>query len=464
MWEMKNTSFPRVLVVGAGIAGQELVSELRKHQVPVLPVGFWEDDVSKQGEKINGTPLLGKVSDLSRLIRQKNIAEVYIAIPSASGEAMQKILDAVGDAPVRLRVVPRWLEIVQGKVDLAAVRSLSPEDLLGRPLVQGEQGKLEELFNRKTILVTGGARSIGSELVRQILVFAPKNVVVFDWWENGLYMFQRELEQRFPRADVAFVLGNAQDEVKVNRIFESFRPDFVFHAAAFKHVPLLEDFPEEAVRNNIFSTLILLQAAKKWGSERFILLSTDKAVNPKSVMGISKKIAEALTLQKWGSLKTAAVRFGNVLESFGSILPLFRQQVASGGPVTVTSASMSRYFMTIPEAVQLILHAARLMEGKDVFVLDMGNEINVLDMAKRAIRLMGYTPGREIKIQITAARPGEKMREVLLTKKEKLHQTSFAGVFRTMHQERINLAACLDVLKQCRDNPERTNEVLKQYA
>jgi len=410
--------------------------------------GFIDDNETKQGKKIKGIPVIGKTSQLENLISQHEVGNVFIAIPSAQGSLIRSIVNSCQKAKVTFRIVPRTLEIVRGKVHLESVRSVSIEDVLGRAILKSEQTELKKIFKGKRILVTGAAGSIGSELSRQLAQFEPEILVMFDWWENGLFELSQELSDHQNRVKQKMVVGNIQDRAKVEWVFDKFTPQVIFHAAAFKHVPLMEEHPEEAVKDNIYGTKILAEIAGEKKAEKFIFISTDKAVNPTSVMGATKAFAELLIryFNKVYSTKYSSVRFGNVMGSNGSVVPLFQKQIARGGPVTVTHPEMVRFFMSIPEAVQLILQAAKMGKGGEIFVLDMGEPVKIMDLAKTMIRLAGFEPEKEIPIKIIGTRPGEKIFEEVLAKEEEIKKTSNNLIFVTKNVLKIDDKALLATL------------------
>lgn len=424
----------RALIVGAGVAGRELYEELQKHlKSHYKIVGFIDDDRKKIGRRIMGVKILGNVDTLSSLIRQNKVEEVFIAIPSAEGKTIRHVLDKCHQEKVVFRIVPRLLEIVQGKVRLHQIREVKVEDLLGRSIIQTEQEPLIREFRGKRILVTGAAGSIGSELCRQLIQFNPRYLAALDWSENGIFDLDSELSSLITRDKFCCIVGNIQDSSRVRKIMKKYRPEVVFHAAAFKHVPLMEVYPDEAVKNNIFGTEILVRAANEVGVEKFAYISSDKAANPSSVMGATKLLGEKIIARYNGQFGTKyiAVRFGNVLGSRGSVVEVFHKQIASGGPVTVTDLNMTRYFMSIPEAVQLVLQATQIGSGGEVFILDMGEPVKIVDLAKLMIRLSGFVPGKDITIKYIGRRPGEKLTEELTTSNEFLKNTENNKIFKT---------------------------------
>lgn len=423
-----------VLIVGAGVAGRELVGQLkRRRSLGYKIIGFIDDSESKQGRKVVGVPIIGKTGQLENLILENEIETVFIAIPSAQGSLVRAIVTSCQKAKVAFRIVPRTLELVQGKVSMETIRSVALEDILGRAILKSEQGDLKRVFGGKRVLVTGAAGSIGSELCRQIAQFSPEILVMVDWWENGLFDLENELSRIMEKGKSKIMVGSVQDQKRMEWIFKTYEPQIVFHAAAFKHVPLMEEHPEEAVKNNVYGTKVCAELAGKYEADKFILISSDKAVNPSSVMGATKSFAELLVryFDRQFSTKYISVRFGNVMGSNGSVVPLFQKQITAGGPVTVTHPHMVRFFMSIPEAVQLILQATRMGTGGEIFVLDMGEPVKILDLAKTMIRLAGFEPEKEIPIKITGPRPGEKLYEEVLMKDETKRKTAHELIFKT---------------------------------
>lgn len=424
----------KVLIVGAGVAGREIAGQLGKHSsLGYKIVGFIDDSESKQGRKIVGVPVIGKTGELENLISKNEIETVFIAIPSAQGSLVRAIVTSCQKAKVAFRIVPRTLELVQGKVSMEMIRSVTLEDILGRAILKSEQGDLKRVFAGKRILITGAAGSIGSELCRQLAQFSLELLVMVDWWENGLFELENELTRLTEIGKRKILVGSVQDQKRMEWIFKTYVPQIVFHAAAFKHVPLMEEHPEEAVKNNVYGTKVCAELAGKYEADKFILISSDKAVNPSSVMGATKSFAELLVryFNKNYSTKYISVRFGNVMGSNGSVVPLFQEQIAAGGPVTVTHPNMVRFFMSIPEAVQLILQATKMGKGGEIYVLDMGEPVKILDLAKTMIRLAGFEPEKEIPIKIVGTRPGEKLFEEVLMKDEKKRKTKHELIYVT---------------------------------
>lgn len=457
----------RILIIGAGVAGLDVYKEAKRSPgLGLKIVGFIDDDPTKKNKKINGVKILGQQKDLKKLLKSKKIDEVIIAIPSADGDKITEYINICSDSKVAFRVVPRVKEIIEGKAYLSTLRRPKVEDLLGRPVVQSDIKGLKKFFSGKIVLITGAAGSIGSELSRQVAAYRPKKIILVDWWENGMFEIKNELNKHYPKIKIEFIIANIQDKNKIKNIFEKHIPNYVFHAAAYKHVPLMEDNPEEAVKNNIFGTLNVAKLAIKHKASRFIVVSSDKAANPKNVMGATKLVTEAIGKKYNGKTKFISVRFGNVLGSFGSVVPIFEKQIREGGPVGVTDKRMTRYFMTIPEAVQLILKAASMGRGGELFVLDMGEPVKILDLANKMIRLHGFVPGRDIKIEFTGIRKGEKLFERLFTDDENLSKTSDSRIFisESMGFDLDNLNNLLSELKtNLSENRQNSRKILKKY-
>lgn len=441
-----------VLIIGAGVAGKELLREIRKNLKDTHEVkGFVDDDKAKIGKTILSTKVLGGIDDLPKLINDKKISVVYVAIPSARGEQMRRIFNICKNEKVVVKVIPRTIDIIEGKVGMSDVRDVQIEDLLGRDIIKAELNNIKREFKDKTILVTGAAGSIGSEIVRQLLWLNPKKVVGIDRWENGLHQLNIELQTYLLSGKYAGVICDIKDKNALEDVFRKVKPQYVFHAAAYKHVPLMQQYPKEAIKNNVFGTLNVALSAKRNGVKKFINISTDKAVNPTTIMGTTKLISENIlrSLNDSDGAMFISVRFGNVLGSDGSVVPLFKKQIARGGPITVTDKRMVRYFMTIPEAVMLVLNAAFLGVGGETFILDMGEQISILSLAETMIRLSGYIPHEEIKIVFTGKRSGEKMKEALVTENEQLVKTENSKIFKLAKYEKKidNVRKYLDILE-----------------
>ncbi len=407
----------RVLIVGAGAAGEKILREIfENYQIHYDVVGFIDDDPVKQGRSIHGVPVLGHLDDMHRIIAGKNIDEILIAIPSASGEEMRRIIDICKGCNILYKTLPGIGEIIDGRVSVKVLRDVRYEDLLGRPPVQLDTTGIRSYLDGRTILITGCGGSIGSELCRQVIKYQPHSLILVDASEANLFHIQMELQHELYYQNCTTILGHVQDRQLMMSVFRKFRPQVVFHAAAYKHVPMLEKNPWEAVTNNIVGSQIVMELAAECDVKRFVLVSTDKAVKPTNVMGASKRVAELLLQSFQGNnTKFVAVRFGNVVGSSGSVIPLFRRQIEQGGPVTVTHPDVNRYFMTIPEAAQMIIQAGAMGEGGEVFILKMGTPVKILDMARDLIRLSGKEPDKDIKIVFTGLREGEKLYEELIT-------------------------------------------------
>jgi FlaA1/EpsC-like NDP-sugar epimerase len=398
------------------------------------PVAFVDDDPVKRKMKIHGIPVVGRIADIKAAADRVGAHEIIVAIPSASTEVKQKILAASEGCTAPIKILPNVKRLLGDPVSLQQVRPMSLEDLLQREPIQTDRQELHPLIEGKTVLVTGAGGSIGSELCRQIARYKPESLVLFEQYENSLHALLLELRALFPHVGVLPVVGDVTMPDRVGEVFRQTGPDLVFHAAAHKHVPLMELNPKEAIRNNIVGTRVVAEAALKTGVDRFILISTDKAVNPSSVMGVTKRIAEHLVqgFSHKGLTKFTVVRFGNVLGSNGSVVPLFADQIRKGGPVTVTDPEIKRFFMTIPEAVQLVLQSSLMGQGGDVFVLDMGEQIKVADLARNMIVLSGLVPGKDIEIAYTGLRPGEKLYEELFEGSEQVESTSHPKINRAV--------------------------------
>ncbi len=425
----------RTLILGAGDAGRLILTEIRRQPLPDNTiVGFIDDDEKKKGMMLSNVPVLGKQEHLQELVRHHRIEEVIIAVPSVRGTALRKMIENCNKTGAHVRILPAINDIMNCEVLVNQIRDVELEDLLGREPVTLDKSGIRDYLQGKTILVSGAAGSIGSEICRQIAEFGPKKLVLLDNAETPLFYIDRELAVRHPEMRIIPVLGDVRDSEKIDTVFAQYKPEVVFHAAAYKHVSLLEYNPTQAVLNNSRGTKVLADAAHRSGVASFVMISSDKAVNPTSIMGASKRVAEIYiqTLAKKSSTKFSTVRFGNVLGSNGSVIPIFVEQIRKGGPVTVTDPDVIRYFMTIPEAAQLVLQAGCLGQGGEIFLLEMGEPVRILDLAEELIRLSGLIPHKDIDIVFTGLRPGEKLYEELLTKEE--------GVMETSHKK-IKIAA-----------------------
>lgn len=442
------TAATRVLVIGGGEGGEGVVRDMLRDGT-YLPIGIVDDDPRLARARIHGVPVLGGIDDLADIVRRRDTDIIIIAIPSASGAQMRRIVERCEATGKPFRTLPELADLVTGRVGMNALREVKIDDLLGRDSVVLDWQRLQAAIAGKVVLVSGGGGSIGSELCRQVARLGAARLVVFEQSEHNLYLIERELREKHPQADLAFILGDVGDRAAVEHALALHRPDLVLHAAAYKHLPLLQGQAREAVRNNVFGTLTMAEAAERHGCEAFVLISTDKAVRPSSVMGATKRLAELVCeTRKRRGARFITVRFGNVLGSAGSVVPLFQQQIAKGGPVTVTHPEARRYFMTIAEASQLILQAASAGSGGEIFVLDMGQPVNITYLAEQMIRLSGREPGADIKIVFTGLRPGEKLNEELFLEDERLTRTGHDKLLLASHVEvePRRLQACLDAL------------------
>jgi FlaA1/EpsC-like NDP-sugar epimerase len=424
---VEGTHAKRFLIVGAGNAGEGLLREILRMRVAEYEViGFVDDDPIKQGILIHGIPVLGTVDQLPEISEKKGIEEIAIAMPSATRAQLRRVVQLCEGAKVRFRTVPAITDIATGKLKVSQIRDVDINDLLGREVVELDIEKIKELLTDKIILVTGAGGSIGSEMCRQVCGFAPKMLLLVEQAENALFLIDKELKANFPNVPIIPLICDIADNQRVEQIFEQYKPEIVIHAAAHKHVPMMELNPGEAIKNNIVGTMNVAKASDKFGAKNFVMISTDKAVNPTSVMGSTKRISEMFIqdLDRTSKTEFVTVRFGNVLGSNGSVVPIFKQQIEKGGPVTVTHPEMRRYFMTIPEASQLVLQAATMGNGGEIFVLDMGEPVKIVDLARELITLSGFRVGDDIEIAFTGTRPGEKLFEELSIKGEDMTATS----------------------------------------
>lgn len=421
----------RTLIVGAGDAGSMLIKELQNSdKVHYCPVCALDDDENKIGQTISGIRVVGKISEVMRVSKQFRIDEIIVAMPSVNGKRRSEIIKECQKTSCKVMTVPGLYQLVEGELTVNAIKDVSIQDLLGREQVKVNLDEIMGYIENKTVLITGGGGSIGSELCRQIAGHNPKRLIIVDIYENNAYDIQQELLRRYPELDLVVQIASVRDSNKMNKLFEYYKPNIVFHAAAHKHVPLMETCPNEAVKNNVSGTFKVASAAGRNGAEKFILISTDKAVNPTNIMGATKRICEMIIQAMNNKYDTdyVAVRFGNVLGSNGSVIPLFRKQIEEGGPVTVTHKDIVRYFMTIPEAVSLVLQAGAYAKGGEIFVLDMGEPVRIYDLALNMIKLSGLEPYKDIDIKIVGLRPGEKLYEERLMEEEGLQKTANAMI------------------------------------
>lgn len=420
------------IVIGAGEAGNMIIKELKSSKyLNQKVVCVIDDNPSKKGKYIHGIRIVGGRDMIQEAAKKYDAEEIILAIPSAGNKATRDILRICNLTDCKLKILPGMYQLINDEVGVSNLREVSIEDLLGRDAINIDMESVGQYVSNKRVLVTGGGGSIGSELCRQIAAHNPKLLIIFDIYENNAYEIQQELIRKYPNLKLEVLIGSVRNTSRIESVMEYYRPEVVFHAAAHKHVPLMEDSPNEAIKNNVFGTYKTARAADKYGVKKFVLISTDKAVNPTNIMGASKRMCEMIvqTFSKYSRTEYVIVRFGNVLGSNGSVIPLFKKQIEAGGPVTVTHPDIIRYFMTIPEAVSLVLQAGAYAHGGEIFVLDMGEPIKIADLAKNLIRLSGYTLGVNMEIKYTGLRPGEKLYEELLTKEEGLQKTANDLIF-----------------------------------
>ncbi|MBO5432862.1 MAG: polysaccharide biosynthesis protein [Clostridia bacterium] len=445
----------KVMIIGAGGAAMRLISELKSatNSARYTVVALIDDSKRKQGEMLYGVKVCGGRDDIVRVAKELDVDEIYFAVPSATESTKKDILEICNKTGCVLKTLPRITAIKENQNIENQLRKVDYTDLLGREQIKPDLSGAFELLKDKTVLVTGGGGSIGGELVRQIVGSGvAKNVIIFEIAENGAYEIQQELRRKYPEAKLTVLIGSVRDEKRLCEVFEEYRPDVVYHAAAHKHVPLMEDSPKEAVKNNVYGTFNLAKTADKYGVKRFVMISTDKAVNPTNVMGATKRICEMIvqSFNKKSNTDFVAVRFGNVLGSNGSVIPLFKEQIESGGPVTVTHPDIIRYFMLIPEAVSLVLQAGANAKGGEIFILDMGSPVKIRELAENLIRLSGHIPGEDIEIKYTGLRDGEKLYEELLISEEGIQKTesNLIYVARPMEFDSEKLFLRLDEMKK----------------
>ena len=457
------------LIVGAGESGEEIVRHIKSSLTPYSPVGFVDDNPMKQKIYIHGVKVLGKIKDIPDIIKKENIEEVIIAMPSAPSKKIKQTVKLCREAKIqKIKIIPSTTEILQEKVSLNNLREISIEDLLAREKVEIDTKAIKDYITNKKVLITGAAGSIGSELCRQISKFNPKQIITIDQRESGTFFLEKELNRDFPEINKKFIIADVCNKNKIEKIFKKEKPDVVFHAAAYKHVPLMEENPDEAIKNNIFGTLNIAKAALENNIDKFVLISTDKAINPTSIMGASKRVCEMICvwLNQKNSTKFCAVRFGNVLGSQGSVVPVFQKQIEKGGPVEVTHPEMKRYFMVPSEACLLVMQAGAIGESGKVFILDMGQPVKILRLAKEMIKLAGYKPDIDIPITFSGIRPGEKLFEEISTDNEK--PTKHEGIFIAQLSD-VNENNLINTLEEFEkyleeDNKDRLIEVLNKIV
>lgn len=466
----------RVLIVGAGKAGELLSQDLHNaSDAPFRVIGFVDDDEKKVGKILNGLPVLGTIDKLRDVVTKHTIQEIFIAMPSERGVVIRQILENTIGLGLTYKILPRLSEVLLQDYSgdfLQYVRKVRAEDLLGGEILKADQKYITNYANGQTVMITGAAGSIGSELSRQIVAYGAKKVILYDWWENGMFDLGNQIKAMHPDRDVVFIIGDIKDRSKLDLVMGKYKPDTVFHAAAYKHVPLMEDNPSEALKNNIIGTRTVAEVAIKYKAKKFILVSTDKAVNPTNIMGATKRAAEKIIhilSESQNKTSMCAVRFGNVINSNGSAIPIFEKQIEQGGPVGVTHKQITRYFMTIPEAVHLILQSWVIGKNGDLFVLDMGEPVKIYELAKLLISLEGYIPEKDIAIKIIGLRPGEKLYEEVLVTQEETTTTTIKKVFRTknyMNFDRaaflVNLQILLDSLNDEGLNRDHIKDMLRK--
>ena len=442
-----------VMLIGGGAAANAIIKEAESSQFVTMNIKcIIDDNPGCHGKFLRGVPIVGGRDRIGDAVGQYSIDEIIFAIPSANNKTRKEILDICKETGCKLRTLPGIYQLINGDVSVSKLKEVEIEDLLGRDPIQINTEEILNSVHNKVILVTGGGGSIGSELCRQIAAHHPKQLIIIDIYENSAYEIQQELLRKYPELHQVVLIASVRNTARIEKIFETYHPDIVYHAAAHKHVPLMETSPNEAIKNNVFGTYKTAQAAVKCGVKKFVLISTDKAVNPTNIMGASKRICEMVIQMMNNTTDTnfVAVRFGNVLGSNGSVIPLFKQQIAAGGPVTVTDPNIIRYFMTIPEAVSLVLQAGAYARGGEIFVLNMGEPVKILDLATNLIKLSGYKPGEDIEIKFTGLRPGEKMYEELLMNEEGLRETANKMIFigKPIEFDEDEFRRQLDILEQ----------------
>ncbi|MFC1738020.1 polysaccharide biosynthesis protein [Planctomycetota bacterium] len=456
----------RFLIIGAGNAGEALLREIHRMTVAQYDViGFIDEDPTKQEISIHGIPVLGTVEQLPKICSEQTIEEIAIAMPSATHHQLRRVIQVCEGIKIRFRTVPSITDIASGKFSVSQIRDVDINDLLGREAVELDLDLIEGFAKDKTILVTGAGGSIGSEMCKQLCNFKPKLLLLLEQAENPLFYIERELNNQFPDIALKAIVCNITDKIRVEKIFKKYKPQILIHAAAHKHVPLMELNPGEAVKNNTLGTMVVADAADRFGTTNFVMISTDKAVNPTSIMGSSKRIAEMYiqNLDTTSNTHFVTVRFGNVLGSEGSVVPIFKKQIAEGGPLTVTNPEMKRYFMTIPEASQLVLQAAAMGQGGEIFVLDMGEPVKIVDLARELITLSGFRIGEDIEILYTGVRPGEKLFEELRIKGEDMQTTRHPkiSISKNIPMDRDKLSAGIKELAQVGRTQDRSEIIRK---
>lgn len=475
-WTKKSTKgqeaepADRVMVIGGGQAGQAVIREMmNSSHLNTKVCCVIDDNPNKRGRVLEGVPIVGDRNDIVEKVKEYKITRIVYAIPATTGANRKAILNICKDTGCRMQTVPGVYQILNEEVSVTKLRDVEITDLLGRAQVKVNNCEIMKVLKDKVVMVTGGGGSIGSELCRQIASAGPETLIIFDIYENNAYEIQQELRRKYHDLHLVTLIGSVRNTKRVNAVIEKYRPDIIFHAAAHKHVPLMEESPNEAIKNNVEGTYKVAKAAAKYGVHKFVLISTDKAVNPTNIMGASKRLCEMVVqmMDRQSDTDFVAVRFGNVLGSNGSVIPLFKKQIAEGGPVTVTDKRIIRYFMTIPEAVSLILQAAYYAHGGEIFVLDMGDPVKIDDMARNLIRLSGYVPDEDIKIEYTGLRPGEKLYEELLMDEEGMTETENELIFigKPIEMDDEDFKEKLDLLDQAsRMESDQIKEIVAQIV
>lgn len=458
----QGSSKINIAIVGAGKAGELILKDIQSNEdSPFNVAGFVDDDTSKRDVGFNGVRVLGSTSDLNKIIKDHELHELFIAIPSERGKVVRKIVESTAGSGVIYKILPRLPEVLMQDFEndyLKYIRRVRAEDLLGGEILKSDQQEITEFTKGQIIMITGAAGSIGSELSRQLAAHDAKKIILYDWWENGMFDLRNQLLESCPASKLEFIIGDIKDRKKIDQVMATYKPTTIFHAAAYKHVPLMEHNPAEAVKNNIVGTKTVAELAIKHDVGKFILVSSDKAVNPTNIMGATKRAAEKvihILSESQTGTTFCAVRFGNVINSNGSAIPVFEKQIEKGGPVTVTDKEVTRFFMTIPEAVHLILQSWVMGENNDLFVLDMGEPIKIYDLAKLLISLQGYEPEKDIKIKIIGMRPGEKLYEEVLVNEEETQATNVKKIFKTKNYLNFDKGAFvnnLDLLVESAEN------------
>ncbi len=457
----------RLLIIGAGMGAREIIIAIKNSMKDKYNIiGIIDDNTNKLNHSILGVPVIGTRYDIPEIVKIKNIELIFFAINRITPISRKNIIEICQSTGIKTRVLPTTEELIEKQGAIKSLRDVEIEDLLGRDAIKLDNKNISSLIKDKIVLVTGGGGSIGSELCRQVMQYSPKKLIILDIYENNLYDIELELKSLYPKAKIEAVVASVRDKKRIDEVFRDFKPSIVFHAAAHKHVPLMEENPLEAIKNNIFGTYNVVNSADKYKADKFVLISTDKAVNPTNVMGASKRVCEMIVQakNKISNTEYAAVRFGNVLGSNGSVIPLFKKQMANGGPVTVTHKDITRFFMTIPEAVGLILQAVTYANGGEIFVLDMGEPVKIYDLAVSLIRLSGYEPGVDMQIEFTGLRPGEKLYEELLMSEEGLTSTKHDKIFisKPVNMEMEELECKLNILRSLEYDDDFSKDRIKE--